>query len=170
MRGADTGAGLHRNNAFHRHRHVDDDPVTLLDAERFQAIGELADFLMQFLICDPGDIAAVGFKNHRDFVGIAIVQMHVETVIGNVKLAIVKPFVERCIGFVQHLGEWRLPLQVFTCQPAPEPFVVLLSFGYQSAIRVHAGNCCSLGKFCRGGKNAGFLTKGFDVRHAVSCF
>ena len=48
--------------------------------------------------------------------------------------------------------------------------LVLLGFGYQRAIRVHAGNCCSLGKFCRGWKNAGFLAKGFDVRHAVSCF
>ena len=53
VNGADTGAGLHGDDAFDGHRHVDDDAVTLLDTLRLQHVGHLADPGQQILVGDP---------------------------------------------------------------------------------------------------------------------
>ena len=44
MDGADTRTGLHGDDGFGGHGHVDNDAVALGDADGFQAIGKLADF------------------------------------------------------------------------------------------------------------------------------
>ena len=45
MNRSDAGAGLHGHHAFDRHRHVDDDAVTLFDAMRLQGIGQHGRFV-----------------------------------------------------------------------------------------------------------------------------
>ena len=42
MRRTYTGTGLHRDHGFDAHRHIDDNTVALADAQRFEAVGELA--------------------------------------------------------------------------------------------------------------------------------
>ena len=46
----DARAGQHGDRRFRHHRHVDGNPVALLDAEGFQDVGELARFAVQLLV------------------------------------------------------------------------------------------------------------------------
>src|SRR5450830_1374462 len=122
--GADAGAGLHGGHAFDRHRHVDDDPVALLDAARLETVGEFADALVQFAVAGAGDAAVVGFEDDGGFFGVAVLQVAVEAVVGGIQLAVAEPFIERRVRLVEGLGERGLPVQVFARQPGPEAFVV----------------------------------------------
>ena len=56
---AQTGAGLHGNNAFNAHGHVDDDAITFLNAFGLERIGKLTNACQQFLVGDVGDLAIV---------------------------------------------------------------------------------------------------------------
>ena len=137
---ADARAGLHRGHAFDRHRHVDDDAVALLDAARLQAVGELADALVQFLVGGARDRAVVGFEDDRGLVGVAVLEVAVEAVVRRVQLAVVEPFVERRVGLVERAGERLVPVEVLARQARPEAFVIGGRFGAQLFVGRHAGN------------------------------
>ena len=47
VRRADPGAGEHRDRQLRDHRHVDRDPVALLDAELLERVGGLLDLAME---------------------------------------------------------------------------------------------------------------------------
>jgi hypothetical protein len=59
------------------------------------ALANLATRDQQFLVGDLGDLAAVGFENDGDLVAQAGFDVAIEAVVGNVQLAVGKPFVER---------------------------------------------------------------------------
>ena len=52
MNRADARAAEHGHGGFGNHRHVNRHAVALLDAERFQDVGELADLRVQFRVGD----------------------------------------------------------------------------------------------------------------------
>ena len=89
----------------------------------------MTDFFVQFTIADAGYLGIVGLKNDCRLVGIAIFQVDVEAVVGNVDLAIFEPFVERCVALVEGLGERFVPMQIGARQSGPEAFVITLGFG-----------------------------------------
>ncbi len=165
VRSTDARAGLHGDDTFDRHRHVDHDAVALLDAEGFEAVGELAHLVVQFPVGDSGDLTIVGFKDDRGLAGIAVVQVAVEAVAGHVELAILEPFVERRFGLVQRLGEGLVPVQVLACMLRPETFIVALGRSAHGIVFVHAGNVGIPGQFFRYRKHRTCLLGRFEMGH-----
>ena len=91
MHRTDPGAGEHRVSRFRDHRHVDGDPVALLDTQGFQAIGEAADLLVQFAIGDgPGDVRIIAFPDDGGVIGF-FRQVAVDAVGGSIEPAIAEP-------------------------------------------------------------------------------
>ena len=160
--GTDTGAGLHRDHAFHRHRHVDQHAVTLFHAMCLERIGKLADACQQFLVGDLGDFAAVGFKDDGGLVLVRRAHVLVQAIGGGVHFAVVKPLVERCVGLVEHTGEGLGPDHVFAGQATPEAVEVGFSFLAQRVVSIHSRDTGSFdGGFGRG-ENSVFDQYGFD--------
>ena len=161
---ADTGTRLHGDDAFNAHRHVDDNAVALLDAARTQAVGKLADLGQQRLVGDLCYGAVVGFKNQRNLVAQAGFDVAIQTVVGNVELAVGKPLEERRVGLIEPLRERNLPAHMFTCQTGPEALVILVGFRTQRLVSIHAGNRGLLDEF------GGRLNKlyGFILGHRPS--
>ena len=138
--GADARASLHCSNAFNRHRHIDDHAVALGDALGFQAVGELADFFVQLFICCLGNGAVVRLEDDGGLVAQAIFDVAVQAVVRHVQLAVLEPFVERRVVFVQGAGERLFPAQVFTRQAGPETFIVGFRLFHHGVVGGHAGN------------------------------
>ena len=138
VRHAQARAGLHGDHRLDRHGHVDDGAVTLLVAQLGQAIGEAAHAGQQFAVGDAVDLAVVGFEDDRGLVGVAIGQVHVQTVGRDIQLAVAEPAVERGVGLIQHLGEGLGPLQVGAGLAGPESVKVVLDLGAQFLVGVHA--------------------------------
>ena len=140
MRRADARASLHRDDAFHRHRHVDHHAVAFLDATVSQRIGEAADALQQLLIGDVGDGAVVGFEDDRVFRAVARFDVAIEAVVRRVEFAVLEPGVERRVRFVEHLRERLVPRERFARETRPEAFVIAFGFRGQGLVGVHAGD------------------------------
>ena len=68
MCGANAGAGLHGRHAINGHGNVDDDAIAFLDADGFEAVGNLAGFSQQFAVGNACNFTAVGFKNEGGFI------------------------------------------------------------------------------------------------------
>ncbi len=125
MRGADPCAGLHRDDAFDRHRDVDEDAVALLDPERLQAVGEPADAVVEVAIGDLGHRSVVGLENDRDLLGIAVRKIAIEAVVRDIELAVLEPFVERRLGLVERFRERLVPQDLVARVLCPEAGEVL---------------------------------------------
>jgi hypothetical protein len=88
---ADACAGEHRHGDLGDHRHVDRDPVALLDAACLERIGELADFGVQFAVGDLFvDVGVVTLPDDRDLVA-ARLEVAVQAVDADVELAPLEP-------------------------------------------------------------------------------
>jgi hypothetical protein len=165
MDGADAGAGLHRHHRLDAHRHVDDDAVALGDAERLQAVGELAHAGVQFLVADLGDRAVVGFEDKRGLVALGR-QVAVDAVVGNVEHAVVEPLVERRLALVEDTAEGLVPADVLAREVGPETLVVGFGLAAQGAVGVHPRHVGLFDEGFRRGKYAGFGQDRFDGCHA----
>src|SRR3954469_22921405 len=161
MRCGNAGARLHRHDRLHGHRHVDEDAIALLDAARLERIREPADFLVELLVGDLGDLAVIGLEDDGHLVGLTL-EMAIEAVIRGVQLAVVEPAEERRLRLVQHFREGLRPLEGFTREPRPETLEVLLGFGAQLAVRLHARNVGLLDERRGRRKNPRLLQYGLD--------
>ena len=148
---ADARAGLHRDDAFQRHRHVDQHAVALADALGLERVGELAHACEQFTVGGLGDLAVVRLEDHGGLVLDRRAHVFVQAIRTGVKFAVVEPFVERRIGLVQRAGEGLAPHHVGARQAAPETFEVPLGLRAQRVIGPHAGNPGGLHRL-RGGR------------------
>jgi hypothetical protein len=137
---ADPRTSLHRDDAFDRHRHVDQHPVALANAARLESIGEAADPVEQLAIRHPRHRAVVGLENHRQLIAQPGRHMPVEAVVGNVQLTVGEPAVERRLRFVEHFGERLVPADVLARQSRPVAGVIAFGFLTQRLIRGHPGN------------------------------
>ena len=89
---ADPSAREHGNSGFRHHGHINRDAVALLDAERLQAVGKPAHFLMKLAIRDRlGVFRIVAFPDDCGLVA-ARVEMPVETIVGCVQDTVFEPF------------------------------------------------------------------------------
>ena len=140
VRRADARAGLHRDHALDRHRHVDDDAVALDQAARLQRVGEPAGALEQLAVGDVGDLAVVGLEDDRGLVAEAGLDVAVEAVVRRVERAVVEPLEERRLVGIEHRLERRAPAEQLARQPRPIRFAVGLGFGAQRAVGVHPGH------------------------------
>ena len=113
---------------------------------------------------DLGDLATVCLEDDRGLVLGGGADVLVQAVGGGVQFAIVKPFVERRIGLVQHPGERLVPDHVVLGKPAPEAAGILVCLGTERVIRVHARNTRGLDHGIRGRKNAVLSQHGLDRR------
>jgi hypothetical protein len=166
MRRTNTGTTLHCHYGFDTHRHVDNDTISFLDAKRSQTIGKLANATMKIKVCGTRDCAVIRLKNNRDLVWLGC-QVPIEAVERDVQLAIIKPFEEGMVRFIQYTCERFVPQYVFARQSAPKRRKVFFSFGAEGVISFNAGYISLLNE-CRGWrKNAGFMQNGFDRGHEM---
>ena len=135
---ADAGAGLHRDHALDRHRHVDHDAVALDQAARLERIGQPAGALEQLAVGHPGDAAVVGLEDERHLVAEAGLDVPVEAVVRGVQGAVVEPVEERRLARVEHVLERRAPAEQLARQPRPVGLVVALGLVAQRAVGRHA--------------------------------
>src|ERR1700759_2108293 len=91
MHGADSRAGQHRDGQLGDERQIDRDPVALIDAERLQDVGELADLTVEIEVGQRPAIARLTFPDEGGFVAARTLQMTVETVGAGVDPAADKP-------------------------------------------------------------------------------
>jgi hypothetical protein len=123
---AKPGAGEHRLQRLGDHRHVDDDPVALLDALGAQRPGEAGDAVLEFRVGDdvlgPGDGAVMDdgrlFAAPRD-------DMAVDGVPAGVDGGVGEPFVKRRAGGVERAGGFRHPVDA-ACGREPETLGIVL--------------------------------------------
>ena len=163
---ADTRAGLHRHHRLDGHRQVDQHAVALLDAELLEAVGELADALVELLVADLGDRAVVGLEDDRRAVGDRQ-DVAVEAVVRRVEGAVREPLVERRVRLVERLRERLVPQQEVAREAAPVGAVVLVRFGDQPEVVVALQ--VRLRLELRGRlEDPGFVEDRFDRGHAVA--
>ena len=125
MRRADPGAGLHRHHALDRHRHVDEHAVALLDAERLEPVREAANPLVELAVGDLRHRAVVRFEDDRNLVRVAVLQVAIEAVVGDVEQTVVEPLVKRGVRLVERPRERLVPDDLVARELRPEPGEVL---------------------------------------------
>ena len=103
MNRADAGAGQHGHGAFDGERHVDDDAVTLDDAQRLQAVGEAADHAVELAVGDDALGAVFAEPDEGGAIAALGVGVAVERVDGDVGLRAGEPFVMDAIP-LEHLA------------------------------------------------------------------
>jgi hypothetical protein len=142
VRGADPGAGEHRDHGLGDHRHVDRDPVAGLDAELEQRVGRLAHLVLELGVGDLAGVAGLTFEVVRDLVAEAVLDVPVDAVVGRVQLAVGVPLGERRIAPVQRLGRLDRPGQPLGLL-GPEPLEIgggpFVGVGLEVGVRGQVG-------------------------------
>ena len=92
---------------------------------------------MQLAISILTDRTVICLENNRSLVGVTVIEMTVEAVVGNIQLAVIKPFIERCLRLVEHAGKRLLPMKVLVGQPTPKTLVILIRFTAKREVCVH---------------------------------
>ncbi len=112
MHHAEAGARQHRHDRLGHHRHVDRHPVAGDQAEFGEVVGGLADLVLELRVGQRAAVAdRLALPVDRDPIAVALLDVAVHAVVGDVELAADEPLRDRCAGPVQHLVERRLPGQ-----------------------------------------------------------
>ena len=112
VRGAEPGAGEHRDDRLGDHRQVDRDPVALADAERLQGVGGPADLALQLGVGDGAGVAGLALEVDGHPVAVAGLDVPVDAVVRRVELAADEPLGERRVVPVEGAGEVGGPGEV----------------------------------------------------------
>ncbi len=120
VRGADPGAGQHRDDHLRDHRQKNPHHVALAHAEALQTVGEQLDVPMQIRISDRPLFALLAPPVIGDSVTETGLDMAVQAVGGNVQPAVREPRVERRAAVIEPLGEGGVPAQQRPCLVQPE--------------------------------------------------
>ena len=92
MNDAQPRAGEHRDGQFGNHRQINGNAVAFFEAERFQHVGEFADFLVQLRVSERADVVLrFALPDEGGFVARLGFQMAVETIHRHVELAVLEP-------------------------------------------------------------------------------
>ena len=112
VRGADARAGQHRHDRLGDHRHVDRDPVALLDAEVGQGVGGLADLVLELGVGDvTGVVLGLADPVEGDLVAVAGLDVPVDAVVRRVDGAAHEPLREGRVVPVEHPVPLLVPAQ-----------------------------------------------------------
>lgn len=125
MRRADASTCEHRDGELGDHRHVQRHAVAGFAAERFEDVGELADFAVEVAVSKHAGVARFAFPDDGGFVAV-FGEVAVEALLGDVDFAAGEPL---GVGHVAVHGgrELLLPRQIFFGEVAPESGRVFLS-------------------------------------------
>src|SRR3712207_564230 len=99
----DAGAGQHRDDRLGDHRHVDGDAVAGVDAELDQGVGGLADLVLELGVGDGPGVARLALPVVGDLVPVAVLDVPVHAVVGDVELAADEPLGEGRVAPVEDL-------------------------------------------------------------------
>src|SRR6185437_3951178 len=114
------GTGEHRHRRFGHHRHVDQDPVALDDAESLERAGEPRHLVAQLAIAEAADLTGGGAViDERRLVAAPALDVPVERIPAGVELAAAEPEVKRRFAVVEHLVPALLPIDRL-CRLSPE--------------------------------------------------
>ena len=160
---AQTGTGLHGHNTLDGHGHVNEGAVALFVPERLQAIGQGADLGIELLVGDMGDLAPIGLEDDGDLVAVAVVDVALKAVVGDVELPVIEPLVERRIGLVQGTGKRLVPGEFLASPLGPKSRVIVIGLFAQGLVGIHAVDSGLGRKVVRGFKNAVFVHDRFDA-------
>ena len=131
--GAEAGAGEHGHGQLGDHRHVDGDPVALLDAQSLEHVGEPADLVEQVGVGDGAGVTRLALPVEGDLVALAGLHVAVEAVVGDVQLAVAEPPGEGQVPF-QDRREVLRPGQQLSGLPGPEGLVVGVGLVVERAV------------------------------------
>ena len=92
MNSTDAGTGEHRHDCLGDHRHVDGDPITLLDASIFEGVGKAVYIGMQFTVGDLFVLGGVVTLPEDGGLVATTFKMAVQTVVGDIQFATLEPF------------------------------------------------------------------------------
>ena len=158
---ADARAGVHGDDRFGRHRHVDDDAVARLHAERRERIRESADVGVQLAVRHVAHVARLADEGDRGLVA-ALLEMNVEAVVGDVELAVGEPAIVRRLRFVERDRKRLVPAQFGLRMAGPESLVVARRLGAHP-FDVGGLEPCLVGEFRGGSETPLFDENGLDV-------
>ena len=161
MDGADARAGVHGDDGLGRHRHVDDHAIAGRHALREQRIGEAAHVGVQLAVGHMAHVAGLADEGQRGLVA-ALLEMHIEAVVGDIELAVGEPAIVGRLRFVQRDGERLVPAQLAARLARPEALVVGGGLGTQG-LHVGGFEAGPGGEFGGRGKTTFFDENGFDV-------
>ena len=111
VRRADPGAGQHGHHDLGDHREVDPDHVALAHALRLERVGEPLHVGQEFGVGQVAFLTLLAPPVERDPVAPAGQHVPVQAVVGHVDGPVGEPGIKRRVAFVEHRGEWRLPVQ-----------------------------------------------------------
>ena len=122
MRGADPGAGEHRDDDLGDHRQVDPDHVALLDAEVLERVGETLDVAVQVGVGDVALLPLLAAPVVGDAVAVAGLDVAVEALRRGVQSPVGEPLVEGRVGVVEALARLDVPVeQLLRLAPSTRP-------------------------------------------------
>ena len=85
-----------------------------------QAVREAADPVEQILIGDLRHRSVIGLEDDRHLVGVAVGDVAVEAVVGDIELPVLEPFVERRARLVERSREGLVPQHLVARELRPE--------------------------------------------------
>ena len=135
--GTNARTGQHRNHAFQRQRHVDDDPVALVHAQRFQTGGKAGDQLAQFIVGNFAFAAVFPDPDQRQLGAVGAISVAIQRVEGDVCLPADKPAMVGVLP-LHHLLPGLRPGETL------RPFAPKTS-GVSNAARIFSGKIAQVG-------------------------
>ena len=143
----DTCARQHRIGSFRDHRHIEYDTIPLLDAKLiFEQVRHLVDTPAELLVGDMLHITLVPLKEDRRLLSPGS-KMSVYTLVGDIHLAVGKPFVKRSIRLIEYLVIGLKPLYLLISIALPETLIVLFGTVLQLPVLLHGVDTCIFCKF-----------------------
>ena len=119
MNSADTRAGQHGDCQLRYERQVERDPITFLDAERLQHVGERADVTEEIPVRECAAISGLSFPHEGGLIATGSARVPVDAVGARVQFAANEPL--RVWRFpAEHFVPGTHPLE-FLGEPGPEP-------------------------------------------------
>ena len=146
VRGAEPGAGEHREDGLGDHRQVDRDAVAGADAERGEGVGGLGDLLLEVRVRDGAGVAPFALEVDGDPVAVAGLDVPVDAVVGDVELAADEPLREGGVAPVERRVEVLGPGDPLTGLLRPETLEVGLCLRVERLLAVGLGG--ELGAGC----------------------
>jgi hypothetical protein len=123
MNGADARASLHRDNGLGDQRHVNDHAIATPYTLRLERIGELTHVLMELCVGQLAYVAGLAFENDGNLVAAAR-QVHIQTIVRDVQLAVGKPAEVGRARVIQRHGKRLFPIDLSHGQIRPEAYIV----------------------------------------------
>ena len=113
-------------------------------------------------------ITAIGFKDYRDLVAKALLDLAVEAVVRGVEQSIFEPLVKRRVALVECLRKRFFPANFLASVLCPELCIALVGLVTHRLISSHAAESCLCREFFWRLKNAAFLHYRFNCHASCS--